>query len=108
MYNMKLCTEGCIFMNLFSIQILPFLFPLPALFHLLLNKYHHEPEITHIVLGSMKEILLFDGGFGTEIPKYVEANGKETSVNPLWCSRYMKQNRDACVQVFRSYIRGKL
>lgn len=54
----------------------------------------------------MKDILVFDGGLDTELAKYVGVTVKEIGDSPLWCSRYMKLNRDACVQVCRSYIRG--
>ena len=76
------------------------------------TKPDHESDMQldmcFTVSGTMKDILLFDGGLATEIAKYVGVSEKEINKSPLWCSHYMKLNRDACVQVCRSYVRGNI
>lgn len=54
----------------------------------------------------MKDILVYGGGLDTELAKCLGKSVKEVTEGPLWCSRHLKENRDACVQVCRSYIRA--
>ncbi|XP_046675706.1 homocysteine S-methyltransferase YbgG-like [Homalodisca vitripennis] len=49
----------------------------------------------------MTDFVLFDGGYETQLRKYV---GSGFEGHPLWVSRYLTENPEACRKVFQDFI----
>lgn len=53
----------------------------------------------------MEPVMLLDGGFSTQLAKYV---GDCIDGDPLWSAKFLDTNKEACIQAHRDFIRGQL